>query len=116
MHVALHLSILSASLLPYHNWAGGDKDMKRQALAATTIIVALTAAMLFAGVASAQQPMTATAHNTYGTDGAGPHALGHTPATVNGASPDCCHHYGGHCHQHGGCGHHYGGCCHHKRC
>jgi len=84
--------------------------MKRQALAATTIIIALTAAMLFAGVASAQQPITATAHNTYGTDGTAPQVLGHTPTALNGASPDCCGHH------HGGCGHHYGHCCHHRRC
>jgi len=52
--------------------------MKRQALAATTIIVALTAAMLFAGVASAKQPTTATAqdrgdHNWGGNPGWGGH-------------------------------------------
>ncbi len=87
--------------------------MKRRALTATTIIIALTAAMLFAGVVNAQQPATATTHNTYGTTS---QVLGQSPAAGNDASAYCCHHYGGCCQHYGGCCHHYGGCCHHKRC
>jgi len=49
--------------------------MKRRALTATTVIIALTAAMLFAGVVNAQ-PATATAQN-----------IAHTPQDVHGTTP-----------------------------
>ena len=61
--------------------------MKRRTMIATTAIFALTAAMLFAGVANAQQPTTATAQN-WGGDG---------------------HNWGGDGHNWGGDGHNWGG-------
>ncbi|HYA60491.1 MAG TPA: hypothetical protein VED16_00230 [Candidatus Acidoferrum sp.] len=42
--------------------------MKRSTMIATSAIFALTVAMLFAGVANAQQPIAATAQN-WGGDG-----------------------------------------------
>jgi len=88
--------------------------MKRRTLTATTVIIALTAAMLFAGVVNAQQPATATAQNIAHTPqdvhGTTPQVLGKDPAAGNDASAYGCGH-GGH-HHWGGCGHHH----HHCRC
>ena len=81
--------------------------MKRRTLTATTVIIALTAAMLFAGVVNAQQPATATAQNIAHTSqdvhGTTSQVLGTGPAAGNDISAYCC-------------GHHWGGCCHHHRC
>ena len=61
--------------------------MKRSTMIATSAIFALTVAMLFAGVANAQQPIAATAQN-WGGDG---------------------HNWGGDGHNWGGDGHNWGG-------
>ena len=88
--------------------------MKRRALTATTVIIALTAAMLFAGVVNAQ-PATATAqniaHTPHDVHGTTPQVLGKDPSAGNDVSAYCCGH-----HHWGGCGHHHWGGCGHHHC
>jgi len=71
--------------------------MKKRTLTATTVIIALTAVMLFAGVVNAQQPAAATvqniAHTPQDVHGTTPQVLGKDPAAGNDASAyGCCHH------------------------